>query len=81
MVDQDLAHGGRGHGQEMRPTLPLRALLTDQLQVSLVDQSRGLKSVVRPLLLEVMACQCAELLIDYRKQAFGRAGLARRESG
>jgi hypothetical protein len=40
VVDQDLAHGARGDGEEMGAALPFDALIPEQFDVGLVDQRR-----------------------------------------
>ena len=43
VVQQDLAHGGRGNRKEMLPVLPSHLAVTRQLEVRLVDDRRGVE--------------------------------------
>ena len=50
MVDEHAPDGLRRDREEVRPPLPIRALLVDEPHVGLVHERRGLQRVVRPLL-------------------------------
>lgn len=58
---QDPAHHLRGDRHELSPILPVRLVLTHKVQVRFVNQSGGLKGVVRPFLTHHMARQPAQL--------------------
>ncbi len=63
MVYHDVAKLARGHGQKMAAVLPIHRLAGKEFQVKFVDQSSGLKGVIRALNLKVMSRQAAELLV------------------
>jgi hypothetical protein len=50
MVDEIMPHNLRGNPKNNGPILPLRGTLVDQFQVGLVDERRGLQSVVNSFL-------------------------------
>ena len=51
-------------------------LVTDQPEVGLVDQGRGLERLPRLLLGQLLRGQPAELVIDQRQQLLGGLGIA-----
>jgi len=54
VIDQNLAHDPRGHGEKVRPAVPFRRTVGDQPQVRFMDQGRRLQSVVGPLVTEIV---------------------------
>ena len=55
MIDQNPAHDLRGHSEEMRPVLPVDAMLAHQPQIGFIDQGAGLERVVAPFAPHVVA--------------------------
>src|SRR5437667_6921300 len=66
MVHKDAAHQLRGDAVELRTVLPLRVLLIDQLEVSLVDQRRRLQRVALTLSPQIVTRQPAQLAVNQR---------------
>ena len=67
IVDEDVPHGFGGGREEMRLTVPILAVRTNQLQVGFMDKSRRLQSLAGRLLRQASGGQFAELAIDKRQ--------------
>ncbi len=78
MVDQDPPHRLRGDREEVPAVLPLDSGLVDQPEVGLVDERGRLQRLVRPFAAELAPGDRAQLAVDPRHQALGRAVLAAR---
>ena len=63
VVHQDPANGSRRNGEEVCPVLPFHPCLVDQLDVRLVNESRRLQGVVRPLGGETASREATQLVI------------------
>ena len=80
VVDEDATHRLGGRGQEVPPAVPRPTrVVSDQAEVGLVDQRRGLEGVPRGLAPEPGGGQASQLAIDEREQFGRRAGLAARD--
>ena len=77
MIDEDPSDRRGGDGKEVRFVAEYGSLLIDELEIGLVDQRRCLQRVVRPLELQQMLCEPAELVVDEGRQLIGGAGVAR----
>ena len=53
----------RCHAQEMRPPLPVDAILVHELYIRLVDQRSGLQGVFAPLVPEVHGSDAVQFLV------------------
>src|SRR5262245_46424513 len=71
MLDQDAAHQSGCETEEVRPVLPMRIPLVDELKVGLVDEGGSLQGVIGPLTTPIAAGQPMQLVIDDRRQ-FGQ---------
>jgi hypothetical protein len=77
LIDEDAAHGLRRGGEEVNSAVPgLLRVGTDELEIRLVDQGRGLKGVSRPLAGEALRGQAAQLVVDKRQQLLGSVWVA-----
>ena len=77
-VDQDPPHGlGRG-GEEVAAAVPVPGSLSasDQPEVRLVDQGRGLERLAGLLLRQLLGGQLAQLVVDQRQELLGRLRVA-----
>ena len=79
VIHQQTAHDVRRDGEEMRPVLPARASLIDELQVGLVHQRGGAQRMVAPLAHQVAAREPAQLVVHGIHQR-ARRPLPRRRS-
>src|SRR5271170_3261890 len=70
MVDQNTPHQLGSNPIELSAALPMGRMLANQLEISLVNQSRGLKGMARPLAPHIPAGQPFELVIDQRNKLF-----------
>ena len=68
MVHQDLTHQSCSYTEEMRPALPVRVVLINQPHIRLMDDRRGLQSVVLAFLPQAARGKLAELLIHQRRK-------------
>jgi hypothetical protein len=57
--------------QKMEPALPLHLGLIDELQVALVNQRRRIQGVVVPLVLQLVAGNLPQFIVDLRPEPFG----------
>ena len=64
MINQNSAHHLRRHTEKVRSALPIYRMLFDQLEISLMNQSGGLQSVVASLMTHVASGQTAQLPVD-----------------
>jgi len=64
VIDEYVTHCLRGHRIEMCPILPSHAFVINESNVSLIDQSRGLKRMARTLSAHVMMGQPVKLFVD-----------------
>jgi hypothetical protein len=76
-VDQHLAHGAGGDGQEVRPVRGGDPAAADQLQVGFVDQTGGLEGGRGSMAAELPAREPPQLVVDDRKQAVYRGPVSR----
>jgi hypothetical protein len=77
IVHQNLPHESGGDGNKVFPVLGLKRALPGQSQVSFVHQGRGLQSVSRALLLQVMVGPGVEFVVDEGNQGFQGFSIAR----
>ena len=74
-VDEDAPHGLGGRGEEMASAVPVRAVVgTDQPEVRLVNQGRGLERLAGLLLGQLLGGQLAQLVVDQGQELFGCPG-------
>jgi hypothetical protein len=67
VVDEDAAHGFGRRGEEVNASVPgLLRVGTDQLEIRLVDEGRGLEGVPGPLAGEASCGQPPQLVVDQR---------------
>ncbi|MEO8335110.1 MAG: hypothetical protein ABI664_09060 [bacterium] len=45
MIHEDAAHRDRGHGKEVRPSLPIEVVVADEVEVGLVYERGGVEGV------------------------------------
>ena len=64
MVDENAAHGLRGHTEEVGSVLPRNPTLIHEPQVGLVDQCRSLERVIGALSSQVAAGEAPQLRVD-----------------
>ncbi len=64
VVDQDAPHRDRGDAEEVRPALPVDAVLLHQLEVRLVRERRGIESVTVSFATELSARDLLKLGVD-----------------
>ena len=72
MIDEDLAHGRRGHGQEVRAVREVGLLLAREAEISLVQQCGRLQRVTGTLPPHVVMSQPSQLFVDQPGQLFER---------
>src|ERR1700677_4402810 len=70
MVDQNAPHQLSSNPIELSAALPMGRMLANQLEISFVNQSSGLKGMVRPLAPHIPAGQPFELVVDQRNKLF-----------
>src|SRR5271156_4220520 len=70
MVDQNAPHQLGSSPVELSAALPMGRMLANQLEISFMNQSGGLKGMVRPLAPHIPAGQLFELVIDQRNKLF-----------
>jgi hypothetical protein len=70
MVDQNAPHQLGSSPIELSAALPMGRMLANQLQISFMNQSSGLKGMARPLAPHIPAGQPFELVIDQRNKLF-----------
>ena len=76
-LDQDVPHGLGCRGEEVAPAVPLAVRgVTDQPQVRLVHQGRGLERLPRRLVRQLPGRQATELVVDQGEQLLGRLTVA-----
>jgi hypothetical protein len=76
VIDEDLAHQGGRHAEEVRPARESQAIDIDESKVDLVDKCSRLKGVPRRLALETALRHPAQLVVDERDQAVERRGVS-----
>ena len=76
VVDEDVAHHLRGHGEEVRAALPVHVLLPDQPQEGLVHQGGRLERMAAPLAIDVAVRQAMERVVDERQELAERRLIA-----
>src|ERR1700691_6229370 len=70
MIDQNAPHQLGSSPIELSPALPMGRMLANQLEISFMNQSSGLKGMARPLAPHIPAGQPFELVIDQRNKLF-----------
>src|SRR5271168_2619322 len=70
MVDQNAPHQLGSSPVELSAALPMGRMLANQLEISFVNQSSGLKGMARPLAPHIPAGQPFKLVIDQRNKLF-----------
>lgn len=75
MVDQDLAHGACGDGEEMTAIAPRYAVLVGEFEISFVDQAGGVQGLGETLA-ELTPGDAAQIVVDRRHQAVESSFLA-----
>src|SRR5438132_2148114 len=66
IVDKNLPHELRSNAEEVSAILPVDILLTDQTQVSLIDQRGRLQRVAHSLSIHVVVGQSMQLRLNQR---------------
>src|SRR6185295_18998455 len=75
-LDEDAAHGLGGRAEEVTAAVPgLVPVLSDESQVRLVDQGRGLQRVVRGLGRHASGGELPQLVLDEWEELLGRVGV------
>jgi len=72
MIDEDLAHQGGRHAEEVRPVRECHAVDIDQSKVDLVNECGRLKAVPRRFAAKTAARYPAQFVVDERNQAIER---------
>jgi hypothetical protein len=75
-IHEDTAHETGGHGQKMRPVLPVHPPDVDQAQIRLVHERRGLEAVPGALPGHAALRDPMELPLDQRDEARQRLCVA-----
>ena len=70
------AHELRGHGKEVGAVLPLWMVFIGELEVGVVEQSRGLESVARSFPFHALMRDALKLGLDERDEPFQGARIA-----
>src|SRR3984957_8065073 len=70
MVDQNAPHQLSSSPIELSAALPMRRILTNQLEIGFMNQGSGLKGMVRPLTPHIPAGQPFERVVDQRNKLF-----------
>jgi hypothetical protein len=68
MVNQNPSHELRRNGEEVGAVSPPHPFVVDQPEVSLVDQGRGLQTVVRAFPVQVVSRESAQFVVYDRRQ-------------
>ena len=76
-IDKDPAHQPGGHGEKVRPVLPVHVLRIRQPQVGLVYEGGGLKAIARSFAAHAPPSDALQLLMDKGSQS-GERGLVAR---
>lgn len=76
MIDEDLAHQGGGHAEEVRAARQSRAVEIDQSKINLVNEGGCLKGVTRRLISETAARHPAQFVVYERDEAVERRGVS-----
>ena len=63
-INQNSPHHSCGNGKEMSPAVPPVRRGFDKSHIRFIDQSRRLKSMLRPLIRHVALCQPVQFLVD-----------------
>jgi hypothetical protein len=66
VINKDAAHHLRSDSQELCPVLPLCFVLIYKEQISFIDQSGRLQSVIDTLSPQVSTCQSTQLSVNKR---------------
>ena len=69
VIAQDVAHGFRGDGEEVRATLGRRLLLPNDLEIGLVHQRGGVQRDVTVPSATLLPGQAPQLVVDEREQS------------
>ena len=75
-INENPSHRPGRHGEEVRPVLPVHLPGVDEPEKRLVHQCRGLQRMPGVFLAHVVPGQATELLVDERRQAIERGGIA-----
>lgn len=78
VIHEDPAHDFRCNPEELRAVLPGNALLIDEPEVQLVDESRGYQRVLPPFAPQMPGGDATQLGIDQREQRVSRRRVALR---
>ena len=82
VVDEDSSHRLGGGGEEVPPRIPARGLhAADELNVSVVNQSRGLQSLPGLLVDQLLRGQLAQFVVDERQELLGGLWIALIDGG
>ena len=76
MIDEHAAHHLCGNGEELRATLPSRAVLSVQTQPGLMNERGRLQGVPLPFLSQRVARLSPQLGIDESRKRLARFGIA-----
>ena len=64
VIHQNITHHARGNGEELRATLPVDGANRFDLEIKLVDQRRGLQSVLAALAPDIRAGQASKFTVN-----------------
>jgi hypothetical protein len=76
VIDEHAAHGPGRDAHVVGLVLETFPFQAAHLDISLVNQSRGLQGMIRSLVAHVVFCQGAELVVHHGQQRLFRADLA-----
>ena len=76
VVDHDVAHCARRHGEEMRAVVPRDLRRIDETQIGLVDECRRVQRIAALETAETTMCHQTQLVINEREEFVERAAVA-----
>jgi hypothetical protein len=76
MIDEDLAHQGGRHTEEVRPTRESHAIDINESKVGLVNECGCLKGMPRSFAAKLAARHSAQFVVDEWNQAVERCGVS-----
>jgi hypothetical protein len=76
MIDDDLAHQGGRHTEEVRPARESHAIDIDESKVDLVNECGRLERLPRRLAPKTAARHLAQFVVDERDQPVERGGIS-----
>ena len=76
VIDEDLPHHLRGHGEKVDAVLPIHGVTACEAQVGFVDQGRGLKCMAPALTGQTASGNAAQFVVDDRNQGVAGRDIA-----